>query len=251
MEIQVGAQRGHLTLVSPYVTQNKRSTSWICVCACGSERKVHRCQLQDGTAVSCGKCALRVRSRLKDYSGKKFGMLTALKYLGQREHLGKMQTWWSFKCDCTKEIERCLNVVLGYKDKSNCGCVTKERRAGTKISNNYAEKARSYRNHLFCAKKRGLESRLTQEQYIDIASKNCHYCNMVSLRKSRSLVYTDPVPFNSVDRKNNELYYDLTNSLPACFVCQKAKGSMKYDDYLAMCRSVSAHQDKVHNGRNS
>lgn len=59
--------------------------------------------------------------KLKDYSGKKFGILTALEFHSRKDG----RTYWKFKCDCgnycVKAIGRCVNG-----DTKSCGCLQQQ-----------------------------------------------------------------------------------------------------------------------------
>lgn len=53
----------------------------------------------------------------KDYVGKKYGMLTPVKRLGQSKNRYYI---WICKCDCGNMVERTVDVFT--KGKSSCGC---------------------------------------------------------------------------------------------------------------------------------
>lgn len=53
----------------------------------------------------------------KDYTGQKFNMLTAVKFTRRKDNL----TYWLFRCDCGKEVERVATRVKIGRIKS-CGC---------------------------------------------------------------------------------------------------------------------------------
>lgn len=46
---------------------------------------------------------------------------------------------------------------------------------------------------------------------------------------------------NSVDRRDNEPFYTLENSVPACFVCQRIKRDMKCADFLAHIQKIALY----------
>ena len=57
----------------------------------------------------------------KDYTGQKFGKLTAIEF----SHINKY-TFWKFKCGCGKEKIIRADVVKGGRVRS-CGCLNKEK----------------------------------------------------------------------------------------------------------------------------
>jgi hypothetical protein len=52
-----------------------------------------------------------------DYSGEKYNLLTAIKFLYIKEY----RKIWLFKCDCGNEVEYCISQVKNGHTKS-CGC---------------------------------------------------------------------------------------------------------------------------------
>lgn len=78
---------------------------WLCRCECGTEREVVGATLKNGTSTSCG-CAERVQKPKNDLTGKHFGKLTVIEYIGKS----------SWKCRCA-----CGNTVIASSSSLNCG----------------------------------------------------------------------------------------------------------------------------------
>lgn len=68
------------------------------------------------------------------------------------------------------------------------------------------------------AKRKGRIFNLSFEQFKNIISKKCHYCNV--FKKI------------GIDRKNNKLGYTVKNSLPCCWKCNNLKRTKKYKDFI-------------------
>lgn len=60
-----------------------------------------------------------------------------------------------------------------------------------------------------------------------IVSQPCHYCDTVGN------------PFVGIDRKNNEPYYRVENSLPCCKRCNKAKCDDSYSDFMMYLEQIA------------
>lgn len=87
-----------------------------CVCDCGTIKEVPMARLKNGTSKSCG-----CQSKVKDITGQKFGMLTAIQF----SHLdSKLQAWWRFRCDCGNEVVRDAANVKKENFSHSCGCTT-------------------------------------------------------------------------------------------------------------------------------
>ncbi len=45
-----------------------------------------------------------------------------------------------------------------------------------------------------------------------------------------------------IDRKDNLLGYSKENSLPCCFVCNRAKGNMSYKNFILWIKAIKKKQ---------
>lgn len=79
------------------------------------------------------------------------------------------------------------------------------------------------KDYKLCASNRNISFELTLEEFTNIISHNCHYCD-----------YKDDIYFNGVDRKNNKLGYTIDNCLPCCRICNFMKCDNDYDDFIGM-----------------
>lgn len=126
-----------------------------------------------------------------------------------------------YKCDCGNEKLISIRNVLSNKTKS-CGCLNK---ANIESTIKYL-----YNRYKFKAKEKGLSFNISLEQFKIITSENCHYCKIEPSQKAENnnIVYA----YNGIDRKDNNVGYELENSLPCCKVCNRAKNSMKYEEFI-------------------
>lgn len=100
----IGKRFGKL-VVKEYVGSSK----WLCVCDCGGVKTTDTRNLTTGDTKSCG-CI----TKYDDLSGKRFGKLTAEKYLGLRK--------WLCVCKCGNTIIAKSNNLKAGRVKS-CGCL--------------------------------------------------------------------------------------------------------------------------------
>jgi hypothetical protein len=84
---------------------------WLCQCDCGNKTQSATNNLKSGKSTSCG--CTKGEKRREDLTGKRFGKLTALEYLGARK--------WLCQCDCGKKTS-VLNHNLKSGATSSCGC---------------------------------------------------------------------------------------------------------------------------------
>jgi hypothetical protein len=51
--------------------------------------------------------------------------------------------------------------------------------------------------------------------------------------------------FNGVDRRDNSRGYVKGNMLPACWTCNKMKGKLSYQDFVAAVQNAAKHLQKA------
>lgn len=74
------------------------------------------------------------------------------------------------------------------------------------------------------AKERRLILSISNEEYLSIVESNeCHYCQS-----------TLPNVGYGLDRKYSNIGYTLDNCVPCCTCCNEEKGTIDYDDYIAL-----------------
>lgn len=110
-----GQRFGKLTALYPTGDRDRSgSLVWHCRCDCGGEVDAPLHQLSAGYRKSCGCLG---NPPLKDYVGKRFGMLTVLEYAGKWDGLHR----WRCLCDCGKETIVGQTQLQSGGTKS-CGC---------------------------------------------------------------------------------------------------------------------------------
>jgi hypothetical protein len=223
-----GQKFGNLTVIER--TQQRKGTSivWLCICKCGSEKKVSSTNLRNESTKGCGK--YECRPNFNDLSGQKFGKLTVLKF----SHVAGWGAYWDCSCSCGNFVNL-MTEVLTAGNTQSCGC-------GRRDGQYDSIKKRAYRQHLRGAKNRGIESFLSQKEYLLIASQQCHYCGDLDFKTNAST--GAKIRLNGVDRKDNEKFYKLINSIPCCGACNAMKMATPYDEFMFKI-------DKIYNVKKS
>lgn len=117
--IETGYRVGRLT-VEAHTGQRKNGYMvWKCRCDCGGEILLDTRCLQRGTVRDCGCATLTGPGRL-DISGKRFGMLTAVRPTKERSARGSIM--WLCRCDCGKEV-LAESGQLACGNRKSCGCL--------------------------------------------------------------------------------------------------------------------------------
>ena len=115
----VGKKIGKLTIMKR-LPMKKSYVEYECLCDCGNTIiKAHSNLVSTVGEKCCSNCKT---PKVEDISGKRFGRLTAIKYIGKSK--GK-QTLWECKCDCGNiAIAHHQNLKSGHT--SSCGCYNSE-----------------------------------------------------------------------------------------------------------------------------
>ncbi len=165
-----------------------------------------------------------------DLIGKKFGKLKIIK----RSSPNNGRARWLCKCDCGKE-----KIVSGGNLKNgstkSCGCLRREI-ARKHCNEQYLEcglanMRATIRNYKRNAKRRGLEYKLTDEQFRDITQKDCYYCgakpnNSMNMPKSNGTYI-----YNGIDRVDGNKGYIIDNIVPCCKTCNQAKSDYNLEEF--------------------
>jgi len=84
-----------------------------------------------------------------------------------------------------------------------------------------------YKSHLYNAQKRNISNTITYEQFCNIIFNNkCEYCGEYETKLG-------------IDRVDNSRGYDIDNIVPACWICNRMKGAMDIDNFIAHIQKIS------------
>lgn len=188
-----------------------------------------------------------------DVEGKKFNFLTAIKLEGQDIRKNNV---WKCLCDCGKYRNVSTHMLVKGLTKS-CGCMNFKLPHGNRKTTPKDTSINSLWNrHLQTAKRKNREWSLTKVEFKNLVFSNCHYCgrapaqnynvfitNEGTYRKQTVKDWADSgnVVYNGIDRKDNDIGYTLENSLSCCFVCNRAKLTMSYQDFLNWIKDLVSY----------
>ena len=116
--VKTGSKIGRLTVEESTKQRRNGYVVWKCRCQCGREILADSRTLRRGSVKDCGCSGLRPGQR--DITGRRFGMLTALR--PTEERTGRGSTVWQCRCDCGKEITADVSRLISGSRKS-CGCL--------------------------------------------------------------------------------------------------------------------------------
>ena len=112
----IGQKYGKLTVLEETLLRdNSGSVKWKCLCDCGNITYIPTNSLTSGNSTTCGASI----HKAKDWTGKKFGLLTAIQIINKQDNQGHF--YWKCKCECGNFIETSSHSLVTGRSQS-CGC---------------------------------------------------------------------------------------------------------------------------------
>lgn len=189
--------------------------------------------------------------------GKTFNFLTVVEFAGQNTR--KNNLW---KCQCVCGNFRTVPASwLKQSSAKSCGCKNFTLPHGNRKTTAQNTSFNSLLNrHLQTAKRKNREWNLTKDEFKNLIFSNCHYCNTKPSQTYNVFVTKEgryrkgikewadsgQIFYNGIDRKDNEVGYTKINSLPCCFVCNRAKLTMSYNEFLNWVRRLKENYENLH-----
>lgn len=196
--------------------------------------------------------------KLIDLTGRRFGRLLVLGRAEKKDRWGKVM--WLVKCKCGEELTENpppLPPVSGASLRRgltrSCGCLRDESsRSSCLNSPRRLPLGRASRNALMgvyrnCAARRGWVWEIENELFDEITQQPCHYCGNPPSAVHQGNNCGGGYTYSGIDRKNSEKGYTKDNVLPCCFICNRAKMTMSYDEFINYLERVKTFRLAVSN----
>lgn len=119
-----------LTVIDEHITE-KAGRWWNCVCDCGGTRVALGSEMKRGGTKSCG-CS---RTKATDWTGHRFGMLTAIRLLSPK---GTKHAKWESLCDCGNTHKASIDDMKAGKTTS-CGCKLTSTRESSMLGKHFGK----------------------------------------------------------------------------------------------------------------
>lgn len=213
-----GKKFGKLLVIKELPKRSSRSVVWECLCDCGEKVFPTTSHLIRNRATSCRLC------KINDLKGIRFGRLIAINRLPKSKNGCRL---WLCKCDCGKIVEIKSSHLKRGTTKS-CGCLRLKYTEPT-----LRAKKIIYTSYKLSAKRKGLEFSIPFENFVDIISLNCFYCDSEPKNiKIEGKIRKTTFKYNGIDRMDNSKGYIIGNIVPCCKMCNMAKNDMSIEKFL-------------------
>lgn len=181
-----------------------------------------------------------------DLKNKRFSKLTVLEYIGKTgwykcSKYGSTKGYhtWKCLCECGNEVN-VRSVKLRSGSTKSCGCLREYNKPTWTLPKGEAAKNLLYHFYKQSALKRNISIKISRDDFIEIAIKDCYYCGdgpnkSVAMRhkglsKTRSL--NGDLLYTGVDRLDNNIGYEKDNCVPCCWVCNELKKAKTLDSFI-------------------
>lgn len=215
------------------LTNGKKNKFYKCVCDCGNELWVGYGNLTSGKTKSCGCLRSVKRQQYHDITGQRFNRLVAVSYDTDTKK-------WLCQCDCGNICHVGLQP-LRKKLSQSCGCLWQER---VRHDSGMSSANMVYAGYRHKANKRGLSFEISLEDAIEVFKKDCNYCGIYPYQVCKQDDLYGDFTYNGIDRIDSSVGYTIDNILPCCGICNKAKWTSSYDDFMRWMKRVYENVDK-------
>lgn len=221
---------------------------WLCLCDCGTSTVVYHYGLLNGHTTSCGCKRYASKPTLSlEIAGHRSGMLIALHPTGEVNAHGSLL--WKCKCDCGNFTIVTATSFSTLKVRS-CGC---QQFSGSRLPDGVAAFNRVYRRYQNHALRAVRDFSLTKAQFHALTQQDCVYCGQGPVEQEHSYEHsysTGKFFGNGIDRMDNNEGYTLSNSVPCCETCNRAKRALPIKTFTSwignlIARSADAEWERI------
>lgn len=143
------------------------------------------------------------------------------------------------KCLLCGQIKTIYTFQL--KNQLSCGCKN--------YKNKVYSKRKLYASYKYGAITRGLSFKLSYKLFCELTNENCYYCNGSPSRLINGECKNKHRNINNLcsglDRVDNNQGYIKSNVVPCCFICNRAKHSITYDEFINYLNRLVKYRDSL------
>lgn len=194
-------------------------------------------------AINKPKPAARGENIAKIILQGEYGYRRVLEELPRHETPSGGYRMWLCEClRCGRTQKLQAHEILNPQGEQCLRCRNRSRR---KDDSPFKRVVSSYRRN---ARSRGLEWELSDDEVRHLFSLVCHYCGVgpSNFGRPSTTSASDPQPdrgiaYSGIDRIDNDKGYIVSNVVPCCKICNRAKANLSYLDFKAWIGKVIAY----------
>lgn len=146
--------------------------------------------------------------------------------------------WYNTKCDCGNEKIIMGSAMVSGNTKS-CGCYSsKFQKERNLLPDNLGVKRHIIAQYKRHAKRRNLIFNISENDFINLISKNCFYCGLPPSNLKKTKNYKQGLLYSGIDRVVSSNGYNKENCVPCCEQCNKSKMAQSEESFLSWIKRV-------------
>jgi len=87
-----------------------------------------------------------------------------------------------------------------------------------------------------------LSFELTKDKFKELINLPCHYCGSSASNEYKSRYSSGNYKYNGIDRVDCDCGYTPNNVVPSCYVCNRLKGHISYDDFVYWLNKIDINK---------
>jgi len=153
----------------------------------------------------------------------------------QSTFLGTEDEYANLLCDCGEKFS--IKLTNHVKNSGNYMCRTcYARRDASNFDEEWGYKS-AIKRIKRDAKRGGRDFDIPYEQFKKLCQQECHYCGSppsnAMIYRGKNSFTTRHFFYSGLDRLDNNVGYYMSNVVPCCIICNRAKNSMTYKDFIS------------------
>lgn len=146
------------------------------------------------------------------------------------------------RADCARTLKCNISTIQSFCEQYQIFFPRVERDKDTSMRR-YA-----LTSYVIGARSRNLEFSLSEEYFYELIVKPCVYCGSTkaSVKQETNYIRSAKLPFyyTGIDRKDSSVGYTVENSVPCCFICNRAKRELPEETFREWIKNLVNFQNR-------
>ena len=156
------------------------------------------------------------------------------------EQSNRKRWFYKLKCKtCGTVFTKRKDAIVYMPDKIRCPKCYKNRHGVLSVLE--YDMLTHYKSN---ARQRNIKWNLTDEQFKNLITQNCHYCGAEPHFRKTTTYKQNKEKVNGIDRINSLDYYHIKNVVPCCMKCNKMKMDLSEKDFRQHIAKIYNHMIK-------
>lgn len=181
-----------------------------------------------------------------DLSGQIFGKLKVLHI--DYDKIGKTRgSYYICDCACGNTVSKSRHSLIKlHTPTRSCGCLQKEVARNSVLSDGRADRNYWIRKYKKRAKDQEIEFTLSDQEFFELSSQLCFYCDDPPIQRSHGYKSTYGSPFlaNGLDRVEPKKGYTKDNVVPCCTDCNLQKRDTSQSEFIKKANKIAKKHNK-------